>query len=388
MASEECRRLRDNSSAIEKPIQATVGPVVEARASLVVEKNDSEVIGRQPEVRQIRDHLSEGRPVLVAGAFGVGKTTVVGEAIRQFLGSAPCEAVHRFEFANYRADASTRDLAADWESGWKHCSRFPAGTSSYLGRRKLLLVFEDVHHAPRTVIQSLLTLVGRLVDEEPQVRLLMTCRTPTDAASSWIRESTSHVKFGDVHLSRLLDREIRSILLNSFFGSDRLWDDRGLRQAVWLSSGSPGYCRDLLTRLMASESRAAASEAEVARAGLELLQDSPSGVATRTIYDALSKGAQSIALWSCLRDTSEAIDRSSLPRFYEQAILQSGVRFPELPDAIAEAKSNGIIDSFELGETPVVRLNDESHRPHLKLLAWQQLGESVRPELALAGSSG
>lgn len=390
LASAECRRLRDAHKAISQEIlidqtKSVAQTTPTAQIADWTFDEERPILGRKTDVRKIRNFLSAGRPVMIAGAAGIGKTTVVGEAIRQFLGTWPCEAVHRFEFTDYSSaelTAPSQTIAREWETAWAHCSHHPLRKQGSRRDRSLFLVFEDIDLAPKPVLDSLRDLLGRLRDDEPQIRVLVTCKTPNEAATSWLRETDSHSRFADVHLSRLADAQIGSICVNSLTPTEKTWDDIGLQRAVWLSSGSPGYCRRLVSRLAVSDNRGVTSAPEIARVGMEVLQESPSGVAAQNVYDRLSDGGRIVALWSSLHDGDEAVDHSNLPMFYEEASKQLKNRVADLADAVAEANQQDVVESFEFGGTPVIRLKDESLRPHLKLLTWKRFGDSVVPKLS------
>ncbi len=367
----ECERLREQTerSAKDDNVPSETSPTSVQSSSWPL-KNEP-FIGRDTELMQVCNSLSEGTLVAVLGATGAGKTALAAEVIRRSFGSAPCEAIKRFEFKK------------SYELPWDELRRYVRKSDSErrdelrtdrtapIWHENVLFVFDDVDMAQRHQQDELALFLKECSNVGPRLRIILTYGSERSGdIQSLLSGMGDERQLAAVYLARLSNTAISQLWISFLTGLARAWSPDSVRFATWFAAGSPGYCRHLAECATGFVAKGLpVTEYGVVEASRILLNDTHSGVAARQALNEISHGAQSVALWSAMQDLPVGIEEAGLPKFYQE-VRESSTNVPdELNLAIAEASDKGLIERVNIGERLAIRLRNESHRPHFRAVA-------------------
>jgi hypothetical protein len=263
-ASAECRRIRDgleDRHGASATAQQVTPKEESAPTSYDVSKNDearqiaepsdsSAVVGRLRELDAIRQFLNHDRLVLVSGQVGVGKTFLATAAFRTFLGKRAFETLMRIDC---RSDQRRNLLWAPLLCASQDSSVDDDGPYFFADgnqrRRSMLVLLDDLDEIRSDEISRAARYVSKL-SSKWHMKVILTCRdTSYDIIKRQIRDHFSWTKIADVQVPLLSNVEMQ-----------QLWtakvNDIGLeselacsQRLAWLSSGSPGFCSDMVRAL-------------------------------------------------------------------------------------------------------------------------------------------
>src|SRR5215211_5294510 len=131
----------------------------------------SELIGRERELEELQELVETTRVVTLTGAGGSGKT-------RLALQTA-AEVVDRFDGGVFWVPLAIVTDPGLVESAIAEMVGAPGGVADYVGRKKLLLLLDNLEQLLPGVVPP----VARLVEQCPNLRLLVTSRAPLRIAT-------------------------------------------------------------------------------------------------------------------------------------------------------------------------------------------------------------
>jgi len=373
----ECERLREASEREAHQERPDVKSVSASPPVLPVSSSDP-FIGRDAELRQVRNSLSDGMPVALFGTTGVGKTALAAEVVRRLFGGAPCQAIRRFEFKKYH-DLPWSELLESI-APFADASNHGHGNFTLHAHQNVFFVFDDVDMADNTQRDVLATFLRRCANAGPRLKVMVTYGSDR---SPDVRPLPD-MDYSRVYLSRLREEDIAqlwSVLLTSVTRAS-------VRYATWLTAGSPGYCRQLAERARAcTATDKTITEYDVVEASMLLLSDTEGGLAAKEALDPASREAQSVALWSAMQDETLGAEELGLPKFYQAVNNFNGSGSDALSKAIEEATRRNLVESVSIGDRPAITLKNESYRPYFRSVAlnrFRRVQEALEREQAVA----
>lgn len=366
----ECERLREISEREphqERPDVKSVSASASVRLPPV--SSSDPFIGRDAELTQVRNSLSDGTPVALLGATGAGKTALAAEVARRLFGASPCQAIRRFEFKTHH-DLPWNELLRQIKSFYGDSSDHRRNSRLY-EHQNVFFVFDDVDMAGSSQREALSDFLRECADVGPRLKVIVTYGSDRGPDVHSLLNAMRHGRpLAAVYLSRLTDGDIAllwSVLLTSV---TKAFNSDSVRYAAWLAAGSPGYCRQLAERARAcTATDLQITEYDVVEASTLLLNDTDGGLAALEALNGVSRKAQSVALWSAMQDLTVEAAEAGLPEFYRgvNELNVNGSR--DLRDAIEEATSHNLVESVSIGERPAITLKNESHRPYFRSVA-------------------
>ncbi|MGE3336021.1 MAG: ATP-binding protein [Rhodospirillaceae bacterium] len=389
----ECERLKEASEQSQHRVEQRDFSVVNAAPATAVHPMGSEpFIGRDTELAQVRNLLFEGTPVALLGATGAGKTALAGEVVRRLFGSAPCQAIRRFEFKKFHDLPWTelrQSLGDSQETRAAHARQTEHHRAGWPhDHQSVLFVFDDVDLARSQQRDALAAFLRECADFGPRLKVIVTYDSDRGADGQSLLSSIRHGgRLSTVYLSRLKEGDIAQIWIASLVSLSKSYSENSLRYATWLSAGSPGYCRQLVERARAcTATDLPITEYDVVEASRLLLGDTEGGFSALDALNAVSRRAQSVAVWSAMQDLTAEAEEAGLPQFYRAVNEPAPTDSRDLYEAIEEAERHNLIESVTIGDKPAINLKNESHRPHFRSMALTRF-KNVPPALITAGGS-
>lgn len=140
-------------------------------------------VGREEEMTQLEQHLADPlcRLVTITGVGGIGKTRLALAAAQHILTHYPGQFLHGLFFVPLAGVNQTHYLptaiAAAIGASLQGATSPEQQLLAYLKERELLLILDNVEHLLSTD-DTLITFLDHLLQDAPQVKLLLTSREP------------------------------------------------------------------------------------------------------------------------------------------------------------------------------------------------------------------
>jgi predicted ATPase/DNA-binding winged helix-turn-helix (wHTH) protein len=160
------------------PISRAAGPLPSLRNSLPLPAvglppSPPRMVGREEAVRLISNELATWRFVTIAGAGGIGKTTVATAVSHKMIGVFD-GAVHYVDFGPLSTPALVPNMVASTVGLQGSFTDLVGALSSFLRDKRMLLMLDSCEH----LIDAIAPLAERIFQEAPNIHILVTSREP------------------------------------------------------------------------------------------------------------------------------------------------------------------------------------------------------------------